>query len=49
MADEKEYTHAQMKRDMNELKWESRIQTVAVILLFFWGIATVNDIIKKSK
>ena len=37
-------TLEQYKKDMSELKWENRIQTFAVILVFFWGIETLRDI-----
>lgn len=49
------YTNEQLKKDIEELKKgnriqkiESRIQTVAVILFFFFGVATIGDILKKK-
>ncbi len=45
----KEYTTADLKKDMYELKVENRIQTVAVVLFFFFGVATIYDISKKIK
>lgn len=44
-----EYDVQQLKRDMRELKFENRVQTIAVILLFFFGVATIRDIIKNRK
>lgn len=40
--DEKE-----LNKVLDELKWESRIQTVAILLFFFLGVATLKDIVKK--
>jgi hypothetical protein len=39
----KEITDKQIK----ELLWENRIQTLAVLALFLFGIATLKDIKKK--
>lgn len=36
------------KADINELKWENRIQTIAVLLVFFWGITTLKDLAKQK-
>ena len=36
------------KKDIDELKWENRIQTIAVLLVFFWGINTVRDLTKSK-
>lgn len=41
------YTLEQMKRDNQELLWENRIQTLAVLVAFFFGIVTLRDISKK--
>ena len=46
---EKEYTNDDLKRDMRILKVENAIQTLAVIAVFFWGIVTINDVVKKFK
>jgi hypothetical protein len=43
------YDEDKLKKDMRELKIENRIQTVAVILFFFFGIATIADIYRKIK
>jgi len=43
-----EYNTTQLKKDMQELKFENRIQTIAVILLFFFGVATIRDILKNK-
>lgn len=44
-----QYNLENLERDMKELKFENRIQTVAVALFFFFGIATIADIYKKMK
>lgn len=44
-----EYTNSQLKKDIVELKFENRIQTIAVLAFFFFGIATIYDIRKKLK
>lgn len=36
-------------RDNKILKVENFIQTFAVIALFFFGVATVHDIVKKGR
>ena len=46
MADQ---DYEKLQKDMFELKVENRIQTVAVLLFFFFGVATVYDIHKKLK
>lgn len=43
------YNDAELKRDMKEVVWENRIQTVAVIAFFFFGVATLTDILKRVK
>jgi hypothetical protein len=42
-----EYTNAQLKKDIVELKFENRIQTLAVLVFFFLGVATIYDLKKK--
>ena len=44
-----QYSNEDLRKDMQELKIENRIQTIAVLLLFFFGIATIHDIVKRSK
>ena len=44
-----DYDVEQLKRDMRELKFENRVQTIAVVLLFFFGVSTIYDIVKKNK
>lgn len=46
---ENNYSNQDLKKDIDELKLENRIQTVAVVLFFFFGIATLRDIVKKNK
>ncbi len=46
---ETNYTSDQMQKDMRELKIENRIQTVAVLLVFLFGIVTIHDAINKLK
>ena len=46
-APENYYTSGEFKRDMKEVVWENRIQTIAVLLVFFLGIETIRDINKK--
>ena len=43
------YDNKELKRDIKEVVWENRIQTVAVILFFFFGVATLTDIARKVK
>jgi len=38
-----------LKKDMQVLKVENHIQTAAVLLFFFFGIATLADIYKTKK
>lgn len=40
------YTSGEFKRDMKEVVWENRIQTLAVLLVFFLGIETLRDLKK---
>ena len=47
--DETKYSTDKLIQDMHELKVENRIQTVAVVLFFFFGVATIYDISKKLK
>lgn len=49
------YTNEQLRKDIEELKegnkiqkFESRVQTIAVVLIFFFGVATIHDIFKKK-
>lgn len=52
MANEKTpeayYGSSEFKRDIKEVVWENRIQTVAVILIFFFGIETLKDLAKRK-
>lgn len=43
------YSTKEFKRDMKEVVWENRVQTIAVLLFFVFGIATLNDMKKKIK
>lgn len=36
-----------LNKEMRELLWENRIQTLAVLIAFFFGIMTLRDINKK--
>jgi len=40
------YTSGEFKRDIKEVVWENRIQTIAVLLVFFWGVETLKDLKK---
>lgn len=44
-----DYNIEQFKKDMYILKVENAIQTGAVVLFFFFGIATLRDILKHVK
>ena len=46
MENNENYTISQLKQDMKELKVENRIQTIAVLVLFFFGISTIYDLTK---
>jgi hypothetical protein len=39
----------QMKKESRTQSIESKIQTIALIAVFVFGIATVSDLIRKSK
>ena len=47
-APKKEYSNEELRKDMKEIVWENRIQTLAVILVFFWGVETIRDLTKKK-
>lgn len=47
--DEKAYSTSDIKRDIAELKFENRVQTIAVVLFFFFGVATIMDLKKIIK
>lgn len=47
-APENYYGSSEFKRDIKEVVWENRIQTVAVILIFFFGIETLKDLSKRK-
>ena len=38
----------QFKDDIKEIVWENRIQTVAVLLVFFLGVETLRDLSKRK-
>ncbi len=38
-----------LQKQQRELLIENRIQTIAVILVFLWGINTIADLAKKIK
>jgi hypothetical protein len=38
----------EFKRDIKEVVWENRIQTFAVILIFFFGVETLRDLSKRK-
>ena len=42
------YDNTKLEKDIKELKIENRIQTFAVILVFFFGIVTIMDLFKKQ-
>lgn len=48
MEDKDYYNSKEFKRDIKEVVWANRIQTFAVILIFFFGIETLKDIAKKK-
>jgi hypothetical protein len=39
----------QYKKDMAELKFENRVQTLAVLVLFFFGVSQLSDLKNKLK
>ena len=39
----------ELKKANEELLWENRIQTAAVLVAFFFGIVTLHDIMSKMK
>lgn len=43
------YSNEQLQKDMNELKLENRIQTLAVFLLFVFGVSTLSQLKNKIK
>jgi len=51
-----EYTMSDLKKDMDEMKkeakrdkFETRLQTIGLLLVFFFGIATITDLKYKIK
>lgn len=48
MAEDNYYGSLEFKRDMKEVVWENRIQTVALVLMFFLGVETLSDLMKKK-
>jgi len=48
MKEDKYYGSEEFKKDMKEVVWENRIQTVALVLMFFLGIETLSDLMKKK-
>lgn len=46
--EEKTYSTKEFKADIKEVVWENRIQTVAVLLFFFFGVSTIMDLKKKK-
>lgn len=42
------YTNEELRRDMKIIKAENHIQTVAVLVFFFFGIATLHDLSKHT-
>lgn len=40
-------TPEEYRKDMTELKAENRIQTLFVILAFFFSVVSLDDILKK--
>lgn len=43
-----EYSNDDLKHDIKILKIENAIQTIAVVALFFFGIETIKDLMKKK-
>jgi hypothetical protein len=39
----------ELQKQQKELLWENRIQTIALILVFIWGVNTFSDLVKKVK
>jgi hypothetical protein len=47
--DKQDYANSgELKRDIKEIVWANRIQTVAVILIFFFGVETLRDLSKRK-
>ena len=46
--DNKPYTNEEYKRDMKEILWQNRLQTIFLVIGFFWGVQTLSDVIKKK-
>jgi hypothetical protein len=42
------YTNEQLEKDIKVIKIQNTIQTIAVIVFFFFGIGTINDLMKKK-
>jgi hypothetical protein len=41
------YSNEKLERDIKILKVQNSIQTIAVIVFFFFGVATIYDLKKK--
>jgi hypothetical protein len=42
------YTNEQLEKDIKVIKIQNTIQTIAVIVFFFFGIGTINDLMKRK-
>lgn len=42
------YIEKQLENDIKVIKIQNTIQTIAVIVFFFFGIGTINDLMKKK-
>ncbi len=46
-TEDTKYSTEQLAKDMYELKLENRIQTIAVIVLFLFGVSKLSELTKK--
>lgn len=49
MEEEITYTDGERQKDIKEILWQNRVQTIFLALAFFLGISSIFDIYNKIK
>ena len=42
------YIEKELEKDIKVIKIQNAIQTIAVVVFFFFGIGTINDLMKRK-
>jgi hypothetical protein len=42
------YIEKELQKDIKVIKIQNAIQTIAVVVFFFFGIGTINDLMKRK-